>query len=83
MGYLLFLWYVTKCIFLNVIVGTFYHYLPYMVVDEEIPPPPPHNVERFECLEKAEKRYINVMNYYYYTFNTKIQIGKICNMKII
>ncbi len=27
---------------------------------------PPHNVERFECLEKAEKRYINVMNYYYY-----------------
>ncbi len=25
-------------------------------------PPPPHNVERFECLEKAEKRYINVMN---------------------
>ncbi len=29
-------------------------------------PPPPHNVERFECLEKAEKRYINVMNYYYY-----------------
>ncbi len=27
-------------------------------------PPPPHNVERFECLEKAEKRYINVMNYY-------------------
>ncbi len=26
----------------------------------------PHNVERFECLEKEEKRYINVMNYYYY-----------------
>ncbi len=25
MGYLLFLWYIKKCIFLNVIVGTFYH----------------------------------------------------------
>ncbi len=33
-----------------------------LVVDEEIPP---DNVERFECLEKAEKRYINVTNYYY------------------
>ncbi len=32
------------------------------MVDEEIPP---DNVERFECLEKAEKRYINVTNYYY------------------
>ncbi len=30
MGYLLFfLWYIKKCIFLNVIVGTFYQYLPY------------------------------------------------------
>ncbi len=30
---------------------------------------PPHNVERFECLEKkAEKRYINVINYYYYYY---------------
>ncbi len=31
-------------------------------------PPSPRNVERFECLEKAEKRYINVMNYYYYYY---------------
>ncbi len=30
MGYLLFLWYIKKCIFLNVIVGTFYQYLPYL-----------------------------------------------------
>ncbi len=30
-----------------------------LVVDEEIPP---DNVERFECLEKAEKCYINVIN---------------------
>ncbi len=30
-----------------------------MLVDEEIPP------DNVECLEKAEKRYINVMNYYY------------------
>ncbi len=36
-------------------------------VGQEIPTPP-HNVERFECLEKAEKRYINVMNYYYYYY---------------
>ncbi len=28
MGYLLFLWYIKKCIFLNVIFGTFYQYLP-------------------------------------------------------
>ncbi len=27
-----------------------------------------NDVERFECLEKAEKRYINVMNYYYYYY---------------
>ncbi len=33
------------------------------MVDEEIPP---DHVERFECLENAEKRYINVMNCYYY-----------------
>ncbi len=32
-----------------------------LVVDEEIPP---DNVERFECLEKAEKHCINVINYY-------------------
>ncbi len=31
-----------------------------LVEDEEIPP---DNVERFECFEKAEKRYINVMNF--------------------
>ncbi len=36
-----------------------------LVLDEEIPP---DNVERFECLEKAEKNYINVMNYYYYYY---------------
>ncbi len=40
---------------------------------------PPHNVERFECLEKAEKRYINVMNcyYYYYMFvnNERLQFS--------
>ncbi len=36
------------------------------LVDEEIPP---DNVERFECLEKSEKRYINVTNYYYYYFS--------------
>ncbi len=29
-------------------------------VDEEIPP------DNVECLEKAEKHYINVMDYYYY-----------------
>ncbi len=29
---------------------------------------PPDNVELFECLEKAEKNYINVMYYYYYYF---------------
>ncbi len=28
MGYLLFLWYIKSCVFLNVIVGTFYQYLP-------------------------------------------------------
>ncbi len=28
-------------------------------------------VERFECLEKAEKCYINVMNYYYYYYKAK------------
>ncbi len=37
-----------------------------LVVDEEIPP---HNVERFECLEK---RYINVINYYFYYLNNAI-----------
>ncbi len=31
-----------------------------LVVDKEIPP---EHVERFEFLEKAEKRYINVMDY--------------------
>ncbi len=36
-----------------------------LVVDEEIPP---DNVECFECLEKAEKHYINVMKYYYCYF---------------
>ncbi len=30
MGYLLFLWYIKNFIFLNVIVGTFYQYLPYL-----------------------------------------------------
>ncbi len=33
-----------------------------LVVDAEIPP---DIVECFECLEKAEKRYINVIHYYY------------------
>ncbi len=28
MRYLLFIWYIKNCIFLNVIVGTFYQYLP-------------------------------------------------------
>ncbi len=31
-------------------------------VDEEMPP---DDVECFKCLEKAEKHYINVINYYY------------------
>ncbi len=39
-----------------------------MVVDEEIHP---DNVECFECLEKAEKCYINVINYYYYYMEIK------------
>ncbi len=50
--------------------------------------PPPHNVERFECLEKAEKRYINVMNYYYYyllTINYDFSLNKllICCLLIV
>ncbi len=37
-----------------------------LVVDEEIPP---DNVERFKCLEKAEKHNINVIYYYYYYYH--------------
>ncbi len=49
-----------------------------LMVDEEIPS---DNVESFKCLEKAEQRYINVINYYCYYIHTYIYIY-ICKINL-
>ncbi len=44
---------------------------------------PPHNIEHVECLGKAEKRYINVINYYYYYYYCNDLYSHLCGATLL